>query len=299
MYVSYCLAMADVDHVTVTVGGRELWVEDAGPPGGFPVVVAHGTPGSRHLFRGLVRVASQNGLRMIGYDRPGYAGSTAQPGRVVADCAGDVTAVASQLGIRRLALWGVSGGGPCALACAALLPDLVTAACVFASIGPYGGPGLDYLEGMGESENEDVRLFFEDRAQAREKFRADAAAWMPGPGVAEALLDRWGDLAETDAAHSREFAEDLVLGWREGMSAGDQGWWDDEVSHLSAWGFDVDAIRVPVQLWHGRADTMVPLGHGQWLAGQIPGVDAHFPEADDHGVEANHCSEACEWLKQV
>ena len=244
------------------------------------MVVEHGSPGSRHLFRGLVRVASQNGLRMIGYDRPGYGGSTAHPGRVVADCAGDVTAVAGKLGISRLALWGVSGGGPCALACAALLPDLVIAACVFASIGPYGEPGLDYLEGMGDDDREDVRLFFEDRARAREKFRADAVGWMSGQGGAGALLEGWGDLAGTDAAHGREFAEDLVLGWREGMSRGDQGWWDDEVSHLGAWGFEVGAIRVPVQLWHGLADAFVPPGHGRWLAGRIPGVDAHFPEAD-------------------
>ncbi len=188
-----------------------------------------------------------------------------------------MTAVAGKLGITRLALWGVSGGGPCALACAALLPDLVVAACVFASIGPHGEPGLDYLEGMGEGDREDVRLFFEDRAQAREKFRANALAWISGQGGAEALLERWGDLAETDAAHSREYAEDLVLGWHEGMRAGDQGYWDDEVSHLTAWGFEVNAIRVPVQLWHGLADTFVPSGHGRWLAERIPGVDTHFP----------------------
>jgi pimeloyl-ACP methyl ester carboxylesterase len=290
--------MSDVDHLTVTVDGREMWVEDAGPPGGFPVVVEHGTPGSRHLFRGLVRAGSQHGLRMIGYDRPGYGGSTAQPGRIVADCAGDVAAIAGQLGISRLAVWGVSGGGPCALASAALLPDLVMAACVFASVGPYGEPGLDFFDGMDQDDREEVRLFFEDRAQAREKFRADMEAWLSASGSADAVLERFGDLKDTDAAHSREFAEDLVAGWHEGLRNGDQGCWDDEVSHLSAWGFDVGAIRVPVQLWHGLADTTVAPGHGRWLAGQIPGVDGQFTEADGHGVDANHRSDACEWLKQ-
>jgi pimeloyl-ACP methyl ester carboxylesterase len=292
--------MPDVDHVTVAVDGRELWVEDAGPPGGFPVVVEHGSPGSRHLSAGLVRVAGQHGLRMIGYDRPGFGGSAAQPGHVVADCAGDVTAIAGQLGIGRLAVWGVSGGGPYALACVALLPDLVIAACVFASLGPYGEPGLDYLEGMDEDDREDVRLFYEDRARAREKFRADVAAWMNerAGGGAEDLLALWGDRAETEAAYSRENAEHLVLGWREGMRNGDQGWWDDHAALLSPWGFDVGTIRVPVQLWHGLADTFVAPGHGRWLAGRIPGVDAHFPEADDHGVDANHRGEACAWLKK-
>ena len=290
--------MADVAPVTVPVGGMELCVEDAGPPGGFPVVVEHGSPGSRHLSPGLVRMASQNGLRMIGYDRPGYGGSTAQPGRVVADCAADVAAIAGTLGVVRLAAWGVSGGGPCALASAALLPDLVIAACVFASLGPYGEPGLDWLQGMGEDDREEVRLFFEDRAQAREKFRVDTAAWINEQGEAGDLLARWGDQAETDAAHSRELAEYLVRGWREGLRSGDQGYWDDHASHLSPWGFDVGAIGVPVQLWHGLSDTFVPPSHGQWLARQIPGVEKHFPEADGHGVEFNHRSEACAWLKQ-
>jgi len=235
---------------------------------------------------------------MIGYDRPGYGGSTVQPGRVVTDCVGDVTAIADKLGIGRLALWGVSGGGPFTLASAALLPDRVVAACVFASVAPYGERGLDYFEGMGEDDREEVRLFFEDRAQARQKFSADAAAWMNEVGTAEALLERFGDQAETDAAHSREFAEDLVTGWREGLCNGDEGWWDDWVCHLSPWGFELSAIRVPVQLWHGMADTFVPPAHGRWLADHIPGVDAHFPEADGHGVEANHCFEACEWLKR-
>jgi pimeloyl-ACP methyl ester carboxylesterase len=67
------------------------------------------------------------GLRLIGYDRPGYGGSTPQPGRTVADCAADVRAICAELGIDRLAMWGVSGGGPHLLAWAALLPDLVTA----------------------------------------------------------------------------------------------------------------------------------------------------------------------------
>jgi len=290
--------MPNFDHLTVTVDGRELWVEDAGPPGGFPVVAEHGTPGSGRLFRGLLRAAGQNGLRLIGYDRPGYGGSTAQPGRVVADCAGDVTAIADKLGLGRLALWGVSGGGPFTLAAAALLPDRAAAACVFASVGPYGVPGLDYFEGMGEDDRAEVRLFFEDRTRAREKFRADAAAWIKESGTVEALLERFGDLAETDPAHSRELAEDLVAGWHEGIRNGDQGWWDDWVCHLSPWGFELSAIRVPVQLWHGMADTFVPPAHGRWLADHIPGVDAHFPEADGHGVEANHCFEACEWLKR-
>jgi pimeloyl-ACP methyl ester carboxylesterase len=290
--------MPGVADVTVMIDGRELLAQDSGLTGGLSVLVDPGSPGSRQLSPDWLRYAAGNGLRLIGYDRPGYGGSAARPGRVVADCAADVAAIASQLGLSRLAVWGVSGGGPFALACAALLPDLVIAACVFAPLGPYGEPGLDFLAGMSENMREEVRLFFEDRVRARENFRVDAAQQYERLAVPQGWLDRWGYRAETDTAHSREVAEHLALVWRDGMSHGDQGWWDDWAAFLSPWGFDLSSIRVPVQLWHGLADLSAPPAHGRWLAGQIQGVDAHFPEADDHtNVEALHRAQACEWLK--
>jgi pimeloyl-ACP methyl ester carboxylesterase len=82
-------------------------------------------------------------LRLISYDRPGYGGSAPQPGRSVADCAADVRAICAALGIERLGMWGISGGGPHVLACAALLPDLVAAAASLASPALWGAEGLD------------------------------------------------------------------------------------------------------------------------------------------------------------
>jgi pimeloyl-ACP methyl ester carboxylesterase len=105
-------------------------VEEAGDPNGRPVLVHMGTPNSRHLYQPVAIDAAVRGLRLISYDRPGYGGSSPmapQPGRSVADCAADVRAICAELGIDRLAMWGISGGGPHVLACAALLPDLVTA----------------------------------------------------------------------------------------------------------------------------------------------------------------------------
>jgi pimeloyl-ACP methyl ester carboxylesterase len=118
-----------------------LAVEDAGDPAGSPVLVHNGTPMSRHLYGPNVADAAERGLRLISYDRPGYGGSTPQPGRAVADCTADVRAICAGLGIGKLAMWGLSGGGPRVLACAALLPDLVTAAAALASFAPYGADG--------------------------------------------------------------------------------------------------------------------------------------------------------------
>jgi pimeloyl-ACP methyl ester carboxylesterase len=272
-------------------------VQDAGPPDGLPVLVYNGSPGARHLSPAALRLASGKGLRLIGVDPPGYGGSAAQPGRRIADSAADAKAIAEALGITRLAVWGISGGGPIALACAALLPGLVFAACVFASLGPYGEPGLDFLDFLTEAGRDEARLFFADRAMAREHFRLDAAEQFGHLSVAAGWLSHWGDQAEADAAHSREVAEWLALCWRDGMRDGDQGWWDDWAAYLQPWGFDLSAIRVPVQLWHGLGDASVQAAHGQWLADRIPGVDAHFPADDDHAtIEASRGPQAYDWL---
>src|ERR1700761_4512070 len=123
-------------------GGETLQVADFGPPDGRPVLVHAGSPGSRRLYRPDAELAGGFGLRLLSYDRPGYNGRPRQEGRRVADAVTDVRSIADALGIDRLGVWGCSGGGCYALACAALLPDLVTGAAVFASFAPYGSPGL-------------------------------------------------------------------------------------------------------------------------------------------------------------
>ena len=104
-----------------------------------------GTPNSRRLYGRNVTDAAERGLRLISYDRPGYGGSAAQPGRSVADCAADVRAICAALGLEQLAMWGISGGTPHVLACAALLPDLTAAVASLASLAPYGAAGLDWF----------------------------------------------------------------------------------------------------------------------------------------------------------
>src|SRR6202046_3829688 len=139
----------NVQRTVQTSDGRTLAVEDSGDPAGRPVLVHNGTPNSRHLYGPNVRDAAERGLRLIGYDRPGYGGSSPQPGRTVADCAADVRAICDALGITRLVTWGISGGGPHLLATAALLPDLVVAAASLASLAPFDAGGLDWFAGMG------------------------------------------------------------------------------------------------------------------------------------------------------
>src|SRR6202051_4122253 len=138
-----------MEHRIKAPDGRTLAVQEGGDPNGTPVLAHNGTPNSRQLYARHVVDAAARGIRLISYDRPGYGESDPQPGRTVASAADDVRTICSALGISRLATWGVSGGGPHVLACAALLPDLVAAAAPLASLAPHPGEGVGLVAGVG------------------------------------------------------------------------------------------------------------------------------------------------------
>jgi pimeloyl-ACP methyl ester carboxylesterase len=242
--------------------------------------------------------AAGRGLRLIGYDRPGYGGSTPHPGYSVADCAGDARAICAALGIDRLATWGISGGGPYALACAALLPDLVAAAASLAGQAPYGAEGFDWFAGMEPDDIDDTRLMLTDPEAARTKldrYREGALATS-----ASDLAQAFGSvLSPTDAAAlTDEMAEFLTYYDHEGLAPGSQGWWDDACAHVRPWGFDLSGISVPVLVLHGRQDKFVPFGHGHWLATHIPGVEAWLLDNDGHLTLINRVSDVHAWLSE-
>ncbi|TML18371.1 MAG: alpha/beta hydrolase [Actinobacteria bacterium] len=140
-----------MNQLTVTTSnGRSLTVYDAGDPDGRPILFHHGTPASGKPFDPHIAFALEHGVRLISYDRAGYGNSTRHAGRAVFDVVRDVEAIADALALERFATWGLSGGGPHALATAAGLPHRVVAVASVASIGPPDLTGLDLTEGMGE-----------------------------------------------------------------------------------------------------------------------------------------------------
>jgi pimeloyl-ACP methyl ester carboxylesterase len=286
-----------MEHRITARDGRVLQVLEDGDRNGRPVLVHNGTPNSRLLFGPDVARAERKGIRLISYDRPGYGRSTPQPHRSVADCAQDVRAIAAGMEIERLAVWGISGGGPHAIACAALLADLVPAVAVLASVAPWNAAGLDYFNGMGQMNVDDTRLALEDPVAARAKCEADRLDMLAL--TPEALLEYLSTLlTPVDAAVlTGELAQYLVDSTRSGLATGSEGWWADDLALLGPWGFELDSIRTPVLLLHGRQDRFVPFGHGEWLSRHIPGVEAKLTDDDGHlTLTARHLDDIHDWL---
>jgi len=261
--------------------GRALRVVEGGDPAGVPVVVHHGTPGSALLYAPDEADAVERGVRLISYERPGYGGSGPQRGRNVADAAADVAAIADTRGFERFGTYGASGGGAHVLACAALLPERVVGAVAIASVAPFDAEGLDWLAGAGQSNVDEIAAAKEGR-EALERFTTKERDEMiaADPGV---MVDAIRSLVSPPdaAALSGKLGEHMLRSIREAISRSVEGWIDDDFALLAPWGFELDAIRVPVLLWHGEQDLFVPIAHGRWLAERIPGVDARFEP--DHG----------------
>jgi pimeloyl-ACP methyl ester carboxylesterase len=262
--------------------GRSLEYLVAGDGGGTPLVLHSGTPSAALIFEPLAAAVARHGLRLVVYSRPGYAGSTPQPGRTVASVAGDVAAVLDHLGAREFYAVGWSGGGPHALACAALLPGRCLAAASVAGVAPYTADGLDWAAGMGPENVEEfgaAAAGTEALAGYLEAQQADLAA-VRGEQVAAAL---GGLVSEVDkAALTGEYADYVAASFRAAVSTGIAGWQDDDLAFVREWGFDLGAMRAPVSIWQGGEDRMVPYAHGEWLGTKVPHAAVHLHPGAGH-----------------
>jgi pimeloyl-ACP methyl ester carboxylesterase len=265
-----------------TDDGRDLDVVVDGPADG-PVLVFHsGTPSGAVSFPILSGPAAERGLRTVSWSRPGYGGSTAQPGRTVASVTADTDVVLRQLGVDDFVTLGWSGGGPHALACAALMPGRCRGTALVGGVAPYDAAGLDWLAGMGAENLEEFGAAAAG-ASALEAFLAPAREGLvtvTGEGIAAGM----GDLVdEVDrAATQGELADWLAASMRHAMAAGTDGWRDDDLAFVSDWGIELSSISCAVSIWQGEHDRMVPDSHARCLADTIPGATLRLDPAEGH-----------------
>jgi pimeloyl-ACP methyl ester carboxylesterase len=261
--------------------GRLLTAYDSGSGGsGQPTVVwHHGSPQTGALLPPLLSATADRGLRLVSYARPSYRGSTPRPGRDVASAADDVAQLADALGIDRFAVMGASGGGPHALACAALLPGRVTGVVTLAGLAPYTEE-FDWYAGMcTEGGLRSAALGRDARALHAETAEFDLESFTAADWAA--LEGEWTSLGE-DAQRAGQ--------------AGPDGLIDDDVAFAKLWGFDLGQVETPALLVHGGQDRVVPPSHSDWMLRQLPASELWFRPTAGHISILYAVPVALDWL---
>jgi pimeloyl-ACP methyl ester carboxylesterase len=262
--------------------GRRLGFAEFGAPTGKPVFWFHGTPGARRQIPPSARVAAQHlRVRIIGLDRPGVGESTPHLYPSFASWAHDIAVAADHLGIGRFGLIGYSGGGPYALACAHALPQRVVAAAVLGGVAPARGteaaPGglvrfASRFEPLFRTFHEPLgatltALVWTLRPIASPVFNASARLFPPGDRAVFARPEM-----------KAFFLDDLLHGSRWGLRAPIY----DLMLFTRPWGFQLRDLRVPIRLWHGDADHLVPIAHARHLARLIPDAELCVRHGESH-----------------
>jgi pimeloyl-ACP methyl ester carboxylesterase len=255
--------------------GRLLAYTDLGAPGGPVVMYCHGAPTSRLDLSGFEHAFAERGVRVVSADRPGYGGSSPQPGRRLEDWPSDVAALADHLGVERFAVMAWSSGGPYAVACAALLPGRVASAGIVAGVTDFGWPGA----WNGYVEDEVTLMRIGDEAGAvkwcEDRYGAD------GSGLMETGL---GELAPADQAALQDEARATALMTTvgEALRQGIGGYAQDITLQGRPWSFGAPVIDTPVWILHGEADTVVPVAHARHTAELITGARLSTWPAEGH-----------------
>lgn len=245
------------------------------------LVFHSGTPGGLVPRSYLAEVCDRFDLQLVHVGRPGYGLSSPRPGRVAADVAEDIAAVLDHLGVETFVTMGCSGGGPHAIACAALLPERCLAAAPVVSPAPIDAQGLDYYVGMAPSNVEEWKLAEQGR-EAVGPWLEQSAVGLKQNDVEEFASQYADGFPPMDLALVRTgFGEIFEASTKKALSTGVEGWLEDDLMLVAPWGFELGAITTPVTVWAGRQDRMVSSAHSVWLADAIPGADLHV--LGEHG----------------
>jgi pimeloyl-ACP methyl ester carboxylesterase len=276
-------------HVVELSGGRQLAYTEWGDPDGVPIIHQHGMPGSRFDHEADPEFYRSLGVRVITPDRPGYGLSSRRPGSHLLDWPADVAKLADSLGIRKFGITALSGGGIYALACAAAIPERLTAVVVTGCPGPMQRRGA--FRGMRFSTKAGVwmggsvpRLVQAVAAALAPTIRRHPAFFVENSNRDKPAPDlRWMSMAPVKAGATRTLSE--------AFRTDGSGYALDLRLLAEPWGFSLRSIEVLLQLWHGDQDTVIPPHHSEYLASLIPGARLRVCQA--RGI----CCSGTTWLK--
>lgn len=251
--------------------------------GSVAFVFHHGQPGAALLWEPMVAESARHGWALVMLSRPGYATSDRNADRTVADVVADVTTVLGELGIDRFVTAGWSGGGPHALACAALLDTRCLAAATIAGVAPYeGAEDLDFTAGMGPENVAEFQALIAGDPDLQGRV-AESMSSLKDIQASELVTAFGGLLSQPDKdVLVGDFAQFVASSMRLAASGGYYGYWDDDMAFVRHWGFDVADLEVPVTVWQADQDLMVPPSHGQWLAAHIPSAKSRSEPTEGH-----------------
>ncbi|MGV0717567.1 alpha/beta hydrolase [Mycolicibacterium sp. XJ662] len=286
---------------SIAVGdNRRIGFAEFGDPRGRPVFWLHGTPGARRQIPMEARVyAEREAIRLIGLDRPGIGSSTPHQYDCVIAVADDLRIIADTLGIDKMIVIGLSGGGPYTLGAAAALPDRVVAAGVIGGVAPT--VGVDAISGglMGNVGTRVAPLL--QIAGAPIGAVASALIRVIKP-VAEPVADLYGRVSpEADRRLLARpevkamFLDDILYGSRKQMAAP----FSDIVTFSRYWGFTLADINVPVRWWHGDADHIVPYAHGQHVVSRLADAELYPMPGESHLAGLGRAEEILQTMMKV
>jgi pimeloyl-ACP methyl ester carboxylesterase len=285
----------------IAVGdGRRIGFAEFGDPQGRAIFWLHGTPGARRQIPMEARIyAEQQNIRLIGVDRPGIGSSTPHRYDTVVAFADDLRIIADTLGVDKMEVVGLSGGGPYTLGCAAAMPDRVVAAGVIGGVAPT--VGSDGITGglMGTLGTRVAPLL--QVAGMPIGLVASAVIRMIRP-VASPAADLYGRVSpEADRKLLARpeikamFLDDLLNGSRKQLSAP----FSDVVVFARDWGFQLSDIKVPVRWWHGDADHIVPYAHGQHVVSRLADSELYPMPGESHLAGLGRAEEILNTMTKV
>ena len=261
---------------------RQISFAEFGDPQGRAIFWLHGTPGARRQIPVEARLyTEQQGIRLIGVDRPGIGSSTTHQYGTVADFAYDLCTIADVLGIDKMAVVGLSGGGPYTLGCAAVMPDRVLGVGVLGGVAPTVGP--DAIAGgmmrLGSLVAPAIPFVGLPLRLAAVTFVQLLRPVAPTALEIYARISPEGDrrvLARPE--FKAMFLDDLLNGGRKQLSAP----FADIVVFARDWGFRLDEVKVPVRWWHGDVDHIIPYAHGQHVVSRLPDAELYTLPGESH-----------------